>query len=138
MALSVAPLTTTVMNAVKENRAGIASGINNAVSRTAGLLAIAVLGLVMLHTFNARLDRRLATLEITPEVKRSLDEQRVKLAGAEIPENLSPEIRATLKQAIDDSFVAGFRLVMMVAASLALLSALSAWLLIKGKAAAKA
>src|SRR6185436_16801530 len=86
MAVSVAPLTTTVMSSVKSNRAGIASGINNAVSRTAGLLAIAVLGIVMLQTFNTKLDRRLQALQITPEVKQAIDEQRSKLAAAEMPE----------------------------------------------------
>jgi EmrB/QacA subfamily drug resistance transporter len=138
MALSVAPLTTVVMGAVEKSRAGIASGINNAVSRAAGLLAVAVLGIVMLNTFNTNLDRRLAGLEITSEVKHSLDDQRVKLAGAEIPENLSPLTRERLRQAINESFVAGFRRVIMITVVLALLSSFSAWLLIRNKANAKA
>ncbi len=133
MAVSVAPLTTTVMSAVKENRAGIASGINNAVSRTAGLLAVAVLGIVMLHAFNSHFDQHLATIGTTPEVKQALDGQRTELAGAELPKTVEPGLGRALKQAIDESFVAGFRHVMTVAIVLALLSALSAWLLIEGK-----
>lgn len=133
MAVSVAPLTTTVMNAVNANRAGIASGINNAVSRTAGLLAVAVLGIVMLHSFNSHLDRQLQSLGVSAEVKQVLDSQRTKLAGAELPANFDPVTARLLKQAVDESFVAGFRRVVAVAAGLALLSALSAWLLIEGK-----
>jgi EmrB/QacA subfamily drug resistance transporter len=133
MAVSVAPLTTTVMNAVPASRAGIASGINNAVSRTAGLLAVAVLGIVMLQTFNNHLDHKLRALGTTPEVKQALDRQRTKLAAVEIPKDLDPALRQTLKQAVDESFVSGFRRVMVVSMLLALLSALSAWLLIEGK-----
>jgi hypothetical protein len=135
MAVSVAPLTTTVMSSVKQHRAGVASGINNAVSRTAGLLAVAVLGIVMLHAFNNQLDRRLASLGITTEIKQSLDQQRSKLAGAELGENLDPVVKSELKQAVNESFLAGFRRVMAVSMALALLSALSAWLLIDGKQA---
>jgi EmrB/QacA subfamily drug resistance transporter len=133
MAVSVAPLTTTVMNAVSQNRAGIASGINNAVSRTAGLLAVAVLGIVMLHTFNSQLDRRLTALGIPPEVKQALVSERTRLAAAELPESLAAAQGQSLRRAIDESFVAGFRRVMAVAAVLALLSAVSAAVLIEGK-----
>lgn len=134
MAVSVAPLTTTVMGAVEVRRAGVASGINNAVSRTAGLLAVAVLGIFILNAFNSSLDRRLAALEIPPGAQQMLDEQRVKLAGAQVPAGTDDEMRADMEQAIDESFVAGFRLVMFIAAGLALASALSAFLMIEGKA----
>ena len=130
MAISVAPLTTTVMNSVKQNRAGVASGINNAVSRVAGLLAVAVLGIVMLHTFNAQLDRRLQSIAITPEARQALDHERTRLAAAEIPKDVDPALGTALKQAKDESFVAGFRRVATVCAALALLSAISSWVLI--------
>lgn len=131
MAISVAPLTTTVMNSVAENRAGIASGINNAVSRAAGLLAIAVLGIVMLQSFNHNLDRRLAALNLPPTVHRAINDQRTKLAGAETPADLPAQSRDQLRDAIDHSFVAAFQHVMWIGAALALASAATAFLLIE-------
>lgn len=138
MALSVAPLTTTVMSAVEVNRAGVASGINNAVSRTAGLLGIAILGIVMLHAYSRGLDRRLAPLSVTAEARSSIDEQRARLGATEPPAGVNDETRAELKRAIDESFVFGFRMVMTTAVALALASALSAFMMIEGKAASKA
>src|SRR5207248_7704516 len=76
MAISVAPLTTTVMNSVKQSHAGIASGVNNAVSRTAGLLAIAVLGLIMFHIFNRCLDQRLNQLAVPATIQQAVNSQR--------------------------------------------------------------
>jgi EmrB/QacA subfamily drug resistance transporter len=130
MALSVAPLTTTVMNAVPKNRAGIASGVNNAVSRVGGLLGIAVLGIVIVQAFNRELDHRLARPDISPEVRRSIDEQRVRLAGARLPPGVNNQTRIALTQAINESFVIGFRIVMMTAVGLALASVLWALILI--------
>lgn len=131
MAVSVAPLTTTVMSAVPGHRAGIASGVNNAVSRTAGLIAVAALGLVMLHGFDRSLDPRLSSVSLSPEARHALDGERIKLADAELPGDLDPETRMALERAIDEAFVAGFRRVMLVAAVLALLAALVAWWLIR-------
>lgn len=131
MATSVAPLTTTVMNSVSEERAGAASGINNAVSRLAGLLSIAVLGIVMLAGFNRQLSFHLATLDLEPGIRQELDTQRVRMAAIEIPQNVDAGLKAAIQQSIGVSFVAGFRLVMFTASGLAILSAATAWLTIK-------
>lgn len=133
MAIAVAPLTTAVMGAVDARRAGVASGINNAVSRTAGLLAIAVLGIVVLAAFNISLDGHLATLHLTPAIQSAIDVQRIKLIDIQIPAGVSAQTHTALEHAIAESFVTSFRLVMLIAAGLALASAVSAWLLIEGK-----
>ena len=131
MAISVAPLTTAVMGAVDAHRAGTASGINNAVSRTAGLLAIAVLGIIVLTVFNGSLDSHLAALNLPNSVLQAINAQRFKLVGIQIP--VGGTTGMLLKQAINESFVAGFRAVMLTAAGLALAAALSSLLLIEGK-----
>jgi hypothetical protein len=133
MAVSVAPLTTAVLGAVGWERAGIASGVNNAVARLAGLLAIAVLGIVMVSVFSGSLQGHLAVLNVSPGVRQQIDAQRTKLAGIEIPTGVSSDQAASIESAIDDSFVTGFRVVMLTAAGLAVMSALSAALLIEGK-----
>lgn len=131
MAITVAPLTTTVMNSVKESRAGIASGVNNAVSRAAGLLAIAVLGLVMFQAFNHCLDRQLDQLAVRQEARQALADQRIKLAAAEIPPVGDEGMYKAISEAIDEAFICGFRRVMLVGAALALASSLTAWLVIR-------
>jgi EmrB/QacA subfamily drug resistance transporter len=131
MAISVAPLTTTVMNSVRQNRAGVASGINNAVSRTAGLLAIAVFGLVMFLAFNNCLDQRLNQMGVPPEVRKALDGQRMKLGAAEVPATIDEAAKTAIKDAIDQCFVSGFRRVMILGAALAFASSLVAGLTIR-------
>ncbi len=134
MAASVAPLTTTVMNSVSEGQAGTASGINNAVSRLAGVLSIAVFGIVMLAGFERQLSSRLATIDLEPGIRQEIESQRVKLAGIEIPQRIDTEVKVKIRKSIDESFVSGFRIVMLIASGLALLSAVTAWLTLDRKA----
>src|SRR6266566_3358893 len=123
MAISVAPLTTTVMNSVVQNRVGIASGVNNAVARSAGLIAIAALGIVMLQVFNHALDRRLAEWNVPASVSRSLQVERTKLADMALPGDQDPATRQLIRRAVEESFVSGFRVVMIIGTALALAGA---------------
>jgi EmrB/QacA subfamily drug resistance transporter len=133
MAISVAPLTTTVMNAVDERHAGIASGINNTVSQVAGLLAVAIFGLVMVSRFSTGLDDRMARLGITRTERRTILDERTRLAALVPPVDLPRQMRAELSVAVSTSFVGAFRLIMVISAGLAFCAALCAWTMIEGK-----
>lgn len=140
MAISVAPLTTTIMSSVAQSQAGVASGINNAVSRTAGLLAIAVLGVVMLQVFSGGLKHRLALLNISDESRNAIYEQRIKLGGIDVDTTAAGSSgpasnKQAIEQAIKDSFVSGFRTIMLIAAAMALASTFSTWLLLEKRSA---
>ncbi|HEV2805676.1 MAG TPA: MFS transporter [Chthoniobacterales bacterium] len=129
MAISVAPLTTTVMNSIAQERAGIASGVNNAVSRVAGLLAIALFGIVMLQCFNHALDAKLSEFPVPAAARDSLVKERGKLAAADTTQ-APPEIRPAVEAAVAQSFVSAFRRIMLLGALCAAGSALTAWVLI--------
>jgi EmrB/QacA subfamily drug resistance transporter len=130
MAVTVAPLTTTVMNSIGAELAGLASGVNNAVSRTGGVLAIAVFGVVMSAAFNPALERGISALDLPPPVRRGIEDQRQRLAAMTVPSQVDAKTADSVKLAVGEAFVAGFRRVMLACAALALLSALSAAVLI--------
>src|SRR6202790_5468374 len=130
MAVTVAPLTTSVMNSVNENRVGAASGINNAVARVAGVLAIAVFGIVMVKAFGFWLTHSLAHFSLPPEVLEEIRAEATKLAGLQVPTGLDPSTKAIITQSIGEAFVFAYRIVMLICAGLALASAAVAWRMI--------
>src|SRR5437879_1734049 len=132
MTISVAPLTTVVMSSVPQNRSGIASGVNNAVARTAGLVAIAVFGIVMLQIFKGELNRQMTNSKLPPTVVDSIRAQSTKLAAIAIPKNQDAATQQLIRRAIDESFVSGFRMVMAIGATLAVGAAVTAMALIRG------
>jgi len=129
MAVTVAPLTTVVMNSVNQDRVGTASGINNAVARVAGVLAIAVLGIVMVNAFGSRLNRSLAGFSLPPGILQVIQANEIKLAGLQVPTDLNPGAKTAIKESIGEAFVFGFRIVMLICAGLSLASAAVAWLM---------
>jgi len=127
MAISVAPLTTVVMNSVEQERAGTASGINNAVARVAGVLAIAVLGVVMVAAFDHSLRSALNVLNLRADVVHELELNVAKLGSLDAPPSVDPQTALAIRAAVAESFVFGFRLIMFVCAGLAVASAAVAW-----------
>jgi EmrB/QacA subfamily drug resistance transporter len=125
MAISVAPLTTAVMESVPDSEAGVASGVNNAVSRIAGLLAVAVFGLVLSFGFNRALTHSLDQLALSPEALQSINRERPKLAGAETSD---PRVR----RAINEAFLSGYRDIILISIALSVLSAFSARMISSG------
>ena len=133
MAVTIAPLTTVVMNSVKQDRVGAASGINNTVARVAGVLSIAILGIVMVKVFSARLNFSLDNLSLPPSVLQQLHAGETKLAALPVPADIDPASQAAviIKQSIAKAFICGFRIVMLICAGLSLASSAVAWRMIR-------
>jgi EmrB/QacA subfamily drug resistance transporter len=132
MAIAVAPLTTTVMNAVEPSASGTASGVNNAVSRVAGLLAIAIFGWLMASVFEPRLQAAMASAGLRREVADAIWSQRDNLAAIALPPGLAGDAAAAARDAVHQAFVAGYRWIMVASAGLSLASAAVAALWIGG------
>src|SRR6266850_2000397 len=132
MAITIAPLTTVVMGSVDRGYAGTASGINNAVARVGGVLAVAVLGIVMVTAFSHHLHRSLPRLHLSPALLNYIDANKIRLAGLELPK-LDPATASEVHAAIDQAFVSGFRLVMLICAGLAVASSAVAAVMISAK-----
>ena len=133
MGITVAPLTTTVMSSVDESRSGLASGVNNAIARTAGLIAIAVVGIVVMNTFSYDLDKNLESISLTDKEISQLESDKINLAAMEIPESVDATTASFIKDAISDSFISAFQAAMFISVILALAGSATAYFSMSAK-----
>jgi EmrB/QacA subfamily drug resistance transporter len=110
LSATVAPLTATALNSVDERNVGIASGINNGVSRVAGLLAIAVLGAVIAGKFTSTIDDELAGAKLSPAGQQAVDAAKEKSLGSADTNNLPAAEAARIDSAADDASEQAFRM----------------------------
>jgi EmrB/QacA subfamily drug resistance transporter len=126
MAITVAPLTTTVLNSVAQHQTGVASGINNAVAQVASLLLIAIMGTVGITTLNHSLDHRLGASSAPDEVHKIADSARHGFVMPGVPPDTSAQTQRAAHDLIANSFLDTIRRVMLIAAALSLASAAAA------------
>ena len=135
VAITVAPLTTVVMSSADQERAGAASGINNAVARVAGVLAVAVLGALMVAAFAHSLRNSLAGMNLNEHVRQELESNVAKLASLDAPSDTDPYAASTIRLAVARAFIYCFRLIMVLCSGLAIVSAGVAWRKIPSRSA---
>jgi EmrB/QacA subfamily drug resistance transporter len=132
MTITVSPLTTAMLGSVSQAHSGIASGVNNAVARTASLVAIAVFGIVVAEIFYGAFSQNLDMLHLAPTLQAAMEAQRTSLTGIQIPAGVSTTTHTALQLAVHKAFISGFRAAMLVGAVLAFVSALAAGWLVEG------
>ena len=110
LSATVAPLTATALNSVPENQVGIASGINNGVSRVAGLLAIAVLGALIAGSFSSTIDDNLSGAQLSPRAQAAVSKAKDKALGAADTGGLPANEAATVDSAVTDASTHAFHL----------------------------
>jgi EmrB/QacA subfamily drug resistance transporter len=118
LSMTVAPLTTTVLDSVEERHVGVASGVNNAVARVAGVLAIAALGAIVSAQFASSLDGRTAGQPLGAQAQAAIDGAKEQpLSGGDVSEVPVAEA-AALDDDIVSSSESAFHLGMLIAAAL--------------------
>ena len=123
LAITIAPLTTTILNCVEQDEQGAASGINNAVARVAGLLAVAVLGIAATGAFNRGLDRRLDAAHVSEKTRELFAPERSRLGAARPPPGASPAEKQAIQEGVAEGLEHAFHVVGVLGAVLSLLAA---------------
>jgi EmrB/QacA subfamily drug resistance transporter len=109
LAMTVAPLTATVLADADEQNAGIASGVNNAIARVASLVAIAAVGALVAASFGSTLEDDLGALTARPEVAAAVDDAKKQPLAEVVPAGAPPAVREVVTDAAEDASVTAFR-----------------------------
>jgi EmrB/QacA subfamily drug resistance transporter len=131
LAVTVSPLTATVLADADEHDAGIASAVNNAVARTSGLLATAAVGAVLAGFYADRLDTQLAGRSLSPAARAAVAEARERALSPVDPAALPPQDRAAVSAAVREAGVDAFHLSAAIGAGMLALSGLLGGLLLR-------
>jgi hypothetical protein len=121
LSMTVAPLTAAVLAAVDEHRSGVASGINNAIARVAGLLAIAAVGAVVSAQFSSAIEDHLSGVRLGPRGEEAVGAAKERPLSGRPETPLPPREQAPVMAAIDTASVDSFRVGMGVAGGLVIL-----------------
>ena len=133
MAITVAPLTTAVMTSVSDHFSGTASGVNNAVSRIAGVFTNAVFGTLAVLFFSGALQRQIAPLPLKPAQKHAVMVQSANLGDAQVPQNIEPSDKAAIVKTYHNSFIVMYSIILKISAALGFAGALMAFIFIRGR-----
>ncbi|KXK26993.1 MAG: Multidrug resistance protein stp [candidate division WS6 bacterium OLB20] len=129
MAVVIAPLTKSALE-VPEGKAGMASGLNNAVSRIAAVFAVALMGALLISVFTSQLEQQLKESDLLSVSQTQIFEQADSLLAIEIPDNYSSAEAEETRMLIADSFVPAYRTTTFVAAGFAAAAAVTSFVFI--------
>jgi MFS family permease len=118
LSMTVAPLTSTVLSAVDEKHSGVASGVNNAIARVAGLLAIAVLGAVVASRFGSVVDEKVAGRPLSPPAQAAVTEAKARSLSTAPADHVPPPQQAVVRAALEDASESAFQLGLWLGAGL--------------------
>jgi hypothetical protein len=107
LAMTVAPLTAAILGDVDPKNAGIASAVNNAVARVAGLVAVAAIGALVAAQFGSVMDRRVTTQSANPVVIDALNKAKTRPLDISVPADLESD--DNFKSALREASVSAFR-----------------------------
>jgi EmrB/QacA subfamily drug resistance transporter len=133
MGITVAPLTTAVMGSAPGHMSGAASGINNALSRAAGVIAVALFSTLAVTLFTGGITAQPAPAGISAGTMAFLGENAARLADLMPPDGLSDAEQGAARLFIRETFVDTFQVIAFVSAALAFISAAAAFVLVEGK-----
>ena len=131
MAITVAPLTTAVMTSVSDHFSGTASGVNNAVSRIAGVFTNAVFGALAVLFFTGALQQQIDPLPLNPAQKHAVMAQAPNMGNAHVPKNIQPNNKAEIVKTYHNSFIAMYSIILKISAALGFAGALMAVVFIR-------
>ncbi|WP_343633389.1 MFS transporter [Fluviicola sp.] len=135
MLLTVVPLTTAVMNSISQKQSGISSGVNNAVSRIAGIFANAAFGALALFLFTNIVLQKLDGSEFSANQKAKIVAETVNLGNAQVPSgNFTPTQKTTIHQLYRGAFLNSYQSVLWCCTAMCFTSSAMAYFLVRNRA----